>query len=364
MSALQGLELGDIAADGPAATDIEQHITRRERRRGHAAPVEPLHDMECGGAREAVPGMFQRLAFVLRAVVAPGAQARIGAQPVQRGRVRRDLARDHPAQMLDHRVVHQPYLPTGAAVEHDEFDVVADGMQGVVQMHPLDAGDRRVLSDPEDQVGHVEVDGWRCPQRHGHAGIGCGHSTDPQLIERVGKQQAGAVRLAVLGDADAAAHAGLLAGFNIGGLVAEHQRAAQVDAQRLGAAQDHAGRGLAAVAVDGVARHAAVGQVRAVLDGGQRDALCGQVLAQRVVQRLDGGLVVVAARDAGLVGHDDQRVAGGLQPAQRVDGAGDVGEVGPAVDIAVVDVDDAVAVEEGGGAHQRFRMRLTSAVVE
>ena len=64
------------------------------------------------------------------------------------------------------------------------------------------------------------------------------------------------------------------------------------------------------------------------------------------------GFVVVAAPDAGLVGDDDQREArvvkapGGVEhprhPFERFD----------RVDVGVIDVDHAVAVEKGGAAHQ------------
>ena len=97
-----------------------------------------------------------------------------------------------------------------------------------------------------------------------------------QRVDRVGEAgelglpTVGSREVGVLREQHRTADTGALAGFDIGGLVAEHQRAAQVDAQRLCTAQDHAGRGLAAVAVDGVAGDGAVRQVRTVLDGVQR----------------------------------------------------------------------------------------------
>ena len=62
------------------------------------------------------------------------------------------------------------------------------------------------------------------------------------------------------------------------------------------------------------------------------------------------GFVVVAAGDAGLVGDDEDVPAGVGGGAHGVDGAGDEYESFLMADPAVIDVDDAVAVEEEGAA--------------
>lgn len=85
------------------------------------------------------------------------------------------------------------------------------------------------------------------------------------------------------------------------------------------------------------------------------------MLAQGDSQRLVLRLAVVAARQARLVGDDDQCIARLLQAAHAFDGAGHELEVLPAVDIDLVLVDDAVKVEEGGLA-QHGRQRLTDAL--
>ena len=85
---------------------------------------------------------------------------------------------------------------------------------------------------------------------------------------------------------------------------------------------------------------------------------------------LDDGLVLVAAADVGLVGGDDEHVAGVVQGAASFGHAGEEFELGKggrrvgltgAHDLAV---ERAVAVEEDGGAHLEFLIlgfpRITS----
>jgi len=155
--------------------------------------------------------------------------------------------------------------------------------------------------------------------------------------------------------------------LEVGPPVAEHQRRGQVQAKAVGGAQDHAGPGLAAIAGQRVAGDHRIGQVRAVFDGRQLHALLREAGAQRVVQALQRRFVVVAARDARLVRHHDQRIACRLQPTHRIDDAGHEDEVLPAMHVAAIDVDDAVAVEERGALARHAppaRIRRTRAVVE
>jgi len=51
-----------------------------------------------------------------------------------------------------------------------------------------------------------------------------------------------------------------------------------------------------------------------------------------------------------LIGDDDEEIAFLLQAAQGIDHARQKGEVFPAVDVAAILVEDAIAVEKGGGS--------------
>ncbi len=75
------------------------------------------------------------------------------------------------------------------------------------------------------------------------------------------------------------------------------------------------------------------------------------------VQPADGGLVVEAARDAGLVRHHEHEGAGIVQGLDRLPGAGQPAEPLDLADIAAILVEDAVAVEEDGRPALRRRDR-------
>ena len=69
----------------------------------------------------------------------------------------------------------------------------------------------------------------------------------------------------------------------------------------------------------------------------------------------DRRLVEVAASDAGLIGDDENMPSGLGRVADRVPSAVDPLEAVSRADIAVIDVEDAVAVKEQGSALQQRR---------
>ena len=119
-----------------------------------------------------------------------------------------------------------------------------------------------------------------------------------------------------------------------------------------GGVEEHAGGGLAAV----------VGRIGEALAGGVADLEVGERRDERAETRVHGfddGGGLGAAADVGLVGDDDENVAGGGEGGA---GRGDTGEEfefgegGGRVGLAVADdlaVQGAVAVEEDGGAECR-----------
>ena len=129
------------------------------------------------------------------------------------------------------------------------------------------------------------------------------------------------------------------------------KRAGRIDRPVLHGLQQHAGVGLAVGRVGvAVGVHQRLGVLAAVVDGVHVRAGLGQVGLHGLMQRRDGRLVVVAAPDPRLVGHHDDQPAGAVEGGHRLTGAIDPVEVFPPVHIAAVLVEDAVSVEEQGGA--------------
>ena len=98
-----------------------------------------------------------------------------------------------------------------------------------------------------------------------------------------------------------------------------------------------------------IAGDGAVGMVRAISDVVDAGALRGKFGAHPVVQRVELVLGEEAARHAGLVGEEEHEIAGVVQPADRLRRIRHPADALLRAHVAVVMVDDAVAVEERGG---------------
>src|SRR5262249_46647531 len=98
-----------------------------------------------------------------------------------------------------------------------------------------------------------------------------------------------------------------------------------------------------------IAGNRAVGMVRAISDVVDDGALRQKLLSHPLMQRIELGCGEEAARHAGLVGEEEHEIAGVIQPADRLCRVRHPAKAILAADIAVVMIDDAVAVEEGGG---------------
>src|SRR5690349_7380236 len=111
---------------------------------------------------------------------------------------------------------------------------------------------------------------------------------------------------------------------------------------------DHAGRRLAPVMIFQIALHRAGWMMRAVPDIVDARALRQQFGQHPVVQPVQFSLGEEAARDAGLVGEEEHEIAGVIEPPDRLGRIGHPADALLAAYVAVVVIDDAVAVEEGG----------------
>src|SRR5437588_10278245 len=89
----------------------------------------------------------------------------------------------------------------------------------------------------------------------------------------------------------------------------------------------------------------------AVIDLCQRGAFGAKAFTHPIGQRLILGLVEIASADAGLVCGDDHRPAELVcGKARQRENSGNEFELIDAVDIAVIDIDDAIAIEKQGAS--------------
>src|ERR1700727_2685879 len=116
---------------------------------------------------------------------------------------------------------------------------------------------------------------------------------------------------------------------------------------------NHAGLRLSPVMVFEITRDRSIRVMRAIADVVDDGALCGELSAHPVMQGVEFALGEEAACDAGLVGEEEHEIAGVVQPPDRFCRVRHPADAVAGAHIAVVVIDDAVAVEEGGGAQCR-----------
>ncbi len=84
-----------------------------------------------------------------------------------------------------------------------------------------------------------------------------------------------------------------------------------------------------------------------MIDPRQRRAFLTKPFAHPVREQLECLLIEIAASDSGLIGRNHDRPAQlGCHKARQLENAGDEFELIDPVNIAVVDIDDAVAIDE------------------
>ena len=112
---------------------------------------------------------------------------------------------------------------------------------------------------------------------------------------------------------------------------------------------DHAGRRFAPVMVFQIALDRSGRMMRAIPDVVDDGALRRQFGEHPVVQLADIALGKEAARHAGLVGEEEDKISGVVEPADRLRGIRHPADPLLRAHVAVVVIDHAIAVEEGGG---------------
>lgn len=142
--------------------------------------------------------------------------------------------------------------------------------------------------------------------------------------------------------------AGVLGAEHVAVAVADEAGLGAVDVEAGAGGVDEAGGGLAAGAGFAVYGKLCLGVMRAVVEGVKVGADFLELAVHPVVDALDVALGVVAAGNAGLVRHEDGKVATVVDIADGLLGAGDPDEVFGAMEVVDVDVEGAVAVKEDG----------------
>lgn len=142
--------------------------------------------------------------------------------------------------------------------------------------------------------------------------------------------------------------AGVLGAEHVAVAVADEVGLRAVDVEAGAGSVDEAGGGLAAAAYLGVGGHGTLGVVWAVVEGVKVGADFLELAVHPVVDVLNVALGVVAAGNAGLVRHEDGKVAAVIDMTDGLFGVGIPDEVFGTVKVVDVDVEGAVAVKEDG----------------
>src|SRR6185503_2082937 len=131
--------------------------------------------------------------------------------------------------------------------------------------------------------------------------------------------------------------------------VADEEALAAIDIEIAGGLREQAGLRLAAVASHTVACDERLRVVWTVIESVDTRALGGKPRRELVVETPDVVFAVKPARNTRLVGHDKHQVSGIVQEPHCFACTRDDIELIDPVDVAVIDVEDAVAIEERGG---------------
>lgn len=134
--------------------------------------------------------------------------------------------------------------------------------------------------------------------------------------------------------------------LHVGKAIPKHDGSSEVQAEILGGPPQHSRLRLPALAITAVLLAPSVRMMRAVVDGVERGAVRGEFAAHPVHISVEVLLAVIATGDTRLIGNDDDQVALHPRCATELEDALDKLGALSGADIAMVDVDDAIAVEK------------------
>ena len=136
-------------------------------------------------------------------------------------------------------------------------------------------------------------------------------------------------------------------------LVADDPGLFGIDAEVAGGILDHAWERFSAAAIDGELGNGAARMMAAEVQGVEIGAAALQPPPHLVMANLHETGIDQPMRDAGLIRDDDQREAGALEQPQRIRGPREQLEVLEPMQVADVNVERPITIEEDGSLHVR-----------
>ena len=121
----------------------------------------------------------------------------------------------------------------------------------------------------------------------------------------------------------------------------------------------HTGARFSIIVVTAVLSQRALWMIRTVVECIDMPPDFGQPVLDLFMQEVNGILPIIAMRDAGLIGHDKHKISSSIERRNNFSGACDPIELAPLMNIAVVSVYHAIAVQEQGRALIPARQFLT-----
>jgi hypothetical protein len=155
--------------------------------------------------------------------------------------------------------------------------------------------------------------------------------------------------------------AGAAAGLYVEPFVADHEGAGRIEAALARRLVDHRVSRLAAIAASRVRRNDAVRVVRAIVIRVDARAARRQSRVKAPVRLADERFVELAARNPRLVRNDNDREAGAVEHANRVDGPGIERHAAQRIEIADILDHRAVAIEKDRRFHEVRRVEASTA---
>src|ERR1700738_132773 len=143
-----------------------------------------------------------------------------------------------------------------------------------------------------------------------------------------------------------------LRGLDIGWTIANDKTAVAPHRPVRHQIEDHAGARLAPMVIPKIAGDRSIGMMRAIPDIVDDGVLRGEFGAHPVVQRVEIGFGKKAARHAGLIGEEEYEISGVVGAGERLCRIRHPADPVRCAHVAVIMVDDAVAVEKGRGSER------------
>src|SRR4051795_6584715 len=196
------------------------------------------------------------------------------------------------------------------------------------------------------QIVRDPVDGFR----HGTRLRSFSTASDRRGLRSLGPgEHLGHERVEIAAWKERARQSERLPGLDVPSLISDYEASIELHRPVLDEIVQHTGCGLAPIMLSDVAGDRSLRMVWTEADVIDPRAVTGELGTHPAVQPVHVGVSEEAARDAGLVGEDEYPIAGLVEAANGPRNVGHPADAVLRADIAIVTVDDAIAIEECGG---------------